>query len=823
VQEAWLHAQESESPITFDPDSMNPHYGYMDEQNRPHEVWYLDAVTAINQMRAARALGINTFALWRLGAEDGSLWQVWDLPRASDAAEKLRSVPPGQDVDREGRGDVLRIEQAPSWGWRNLTLDPAAKDPAAALVTDEDFSTLPLPYQVGEYGWSKNKVAITFDDGPDPNWTPRILDVLKEKDAKATFFLIGDQAEKFPGLLDRIYREGHEIGNHTWSHPDVSNERDFVMRLEINSTERLFEARLGVKTTFFRPPYSIDEEPDTAAQVEPLVLVQAMGYTTIGSKIDPNDWRPNPRRTPEQIVQDVVSQATEPRPQCNQPPCGNIILLHDGGGDRSATVEALPLIIDALRARGFEIVQVSDLLGKKYAEVMTPISANERWSAIFNRITFQGYTWIYQGVVIVFFLGNILMSLRLLFIGGLAIYDRLRSPREPPLPDDQLPSVAVLVPAFNEERVIVNTVNAALASEYPPEKLKIIVIDDGSADATVEITERIFAGPIRSGRLVVLSKPNAGKAEALNYGLTRVQEEIFVGIDADTAIAPTAIARLVTHFHDPRVGAVAGNAKVGNRVNLWTRWQALEYITSQNFERRALDALGAVTVVPGALGAWRTQAVRELGGFHVGTVAEDADLTMSLLQHGFRVEYEDRALAFTEAPINANGLMRQRFRWSFGILQAVWKHRSAFRRKGLLGWVALPNIVIFQFLLPVVSPAIDLMFVAGVLSYAIDRHFHPVSANPASLEKLALFFLIFLITDFIASVIAFSLERREPGMKEDPWLLGQIWLQRFSYRQLFSVVMFKTIKRAIDGRPFSWDKLERTAAVPAAQPQTVGS
>jgi cellulose synthase/poly-beta-1,6-N-acetylglucosamine synthase-like glycosyltransferase len=321
--------------------------------------------------------------------------------------------------------------------------------------------------------------------------------------------------------------------------------------------------------------------------------------------------------------------------------------------------------------------------------------------------------------------------------------------------------------------------------------------------------------------LLLLSKPNAGKAEALNYGLARVDEEIFVGIDADTVIAPTAIARLVTHFQNARVGAVAGNAKVGNRVNLWTRWQALEYITSQNFERRALDALGAVTVVPGALGAWRTQAVRELGGFHVGTVAEDADLTMSLLEHGYRVEYEDRALAFTEAPINANGLMRQRFRWSFGILQAVWKHRSAFRRKGILGWVALPNIVIFQILLPVVSPAIDLLFVLGVLTYVNDRHSHPLTANPATLEKLALFFVIFLITDFIASLIAFSLERREPGMKEDAWLLGQIWLQRFSYRQLFSLVMFKTLKRAIDGRPFSWDKLERTAAVSAPEPQTV--
>ena len=219
----------------------------------------------------------------------------------------------------------------------------------------------------------------------------------------------------------------------------------------------------------------------------------------------------------------------------------------------------------------------------------------------------------------------------------------------------------------------------------------------------------------------------------MNFGLQHLtDEEIFVGIDADTVIAPDAIARLVPHFADPKVGAVAGNAKVGNRVNLWTRWQALEYITSQNFERRALNTLGAVSVVPGAIGAWRISAVREAGGYHTDTVAEDADLTMALLQLGYRVEYEDLALAFTEAPTNANGLMRQRFRWSFGILQAVWKHRSAFPRKGVLGWVALPNILIFQILLPLVSPFIDIMFIVGALWYFVQKYFHPDSTDPAS-------------------------------------------------------------------------------------------
>jgi cellulose synthase/poly-beta-1,6-N-acetylglucosamine synthase-like glycosyltransferase len=315
--------------------------------------------------------------------------------------------------------------------------------------------------------------------------------------------------------------------------------------------------------------------------------------------------------------------------------------------------------------------------------------------------------------------------------------------------------------------------------------------------------------------LLVMTKPNGGKAEALNFGLQFVEEEIYVGIDADTVIAPDAISKLIPRMADPGVGAVAGNAKVGNRINLWTRWQALEYITSQNFDRRALDLFGVVTVVPGAIGAWRTSAVKAAGGYHVNTVAEDADLTMNLLQQGCSVVYEDRAFAFTEAPDNMRGLMRQRFRWSFGILQAVFKHRGAFLRHRAMSLFALPNMIVFQIILPLFSPFIDLMFLAGTIHYAVDRHFHPEAASTASFEKLVVYFLAFLVVDFLASSLAFLLEPRHPSNKGDGWLLFHIWIQRFTYRQVFSLVLLKTIKRAIDGRPFAWEKQQRTARLSA--------
>jgi cellulose synthase/poly-beta-1,6-N-acetylglucosamine synthase-like glycosyltransferase/spore germination protein YaaH/peptidoglycan/xylan/chitin deacetylase (PgdA/CDA1 family) len=807
VQDAWLTARDSEEDVNFDDDAMTPHFSYLDEHSLRHDIWFLDAVTALNHMRSAQTLGIKTFALWRLGSEDRSLWRVWDMPGDAGATDKLRDVPPGADVDMEGQGEILRIEEKPAHGTRDLTIDAGSN-----LITDEVFQTLPEPYRVQRFGYSPNKIAITFDDGPDPEWTPKILDVLKEKHATATFFLIGIQTDKYSGIAKRIYKEENTIGNHTFTHPDVSYISQTHFKVELNLTERLFASLVGVRTTLMRPPYAIDEEPDTADQVRPLEIPQEMGYITVGNRIDPNDWSENPRRSAEQIASYVLKHL----PPCRQEDlrCGNIVLLHDGGGDRSETVRALPMIIDGIRARGYEIAPVYDLLGKTRADVMAPLPRGELWAARLDSLGFWMFDAGIIGITWIFLVGDLLMTGRLIFIGAAAVYDRVHEKifGKPAEVASYKPRVAVLIPAYNEEKVIERTVRAALNSNYP--NLYVIVIDDGSKDRTLEVARRAFAAEAAAGKVLILGKKNSGKAEALNYGIEHIgNAELFVGIDADTIIAPDAISRLVPHFINPKVGAIAGNAKVGNRVNLWTRWQALEYITSQNFERRALDVLGAVSVVPGAIGAWRVSAVREAGGYHVDTVAEDADLTMALLRRGYRVEYEDMALAYTEAPTTPNGLMRQRFRWSFGILQAVYKHSGVFARKGALGWVALPNIVIFQILLPLVSPLIDIMFVVGTIWYYIQKHFHPDSTDPAGFHKLVAFFFAFLVIDFIASAIAFALERRRPDDKEDAWLLSQVWLQRFAYRQLFSIVLFKTLKRALEGRKFAWDKLERTAAV----------
>ncbi len=229
----------------------------------------------------------------------------------------------------------------------------------------------------------------------------------------------------------------------------------------------------------------------------------------------------------------------------------------------------------------------------------------------------------------------------------------------------------MIIPAFNEEKVICGTVRSLLASTL--ENFDIIVVDDGSSDRTADVVRTEFG---HLDRVRLLIKENAGKAEAINFGVAHTEAEVIVIADADTIFAPTALSELARHFADPRMGAVAGAVKVGNRVNWISRFQALEYVTSQNLDRRALELMGGITVVPGCIGAWRRAALIEAGGFSSDTLAEDADATMRIQRLGWRVLYEPRAVALTEAPQNMRAFMRQRLRWMYGSLQAAYKHKG---------------------------------------------------------------------------------------------------------------------------------------------------
>jgi len=790
-EEAMLTAKEAGATIAVDPESLNPTYRYRAGNGEEHEVWFLDALTAFNQASVTRALNPKAaLALWRLGSEDPGIWSFFGDARALDRAQigELDTVQYGYGVDFEGEGEILSITESPMQGRRTLTYDDAR-----ALITNETFESLPSPYVVTRYGAMKGAVALTFDDGPDEKYTAPILDVLRDLKAPATFFVTGLATQELPELVRRMYREGHQIGNHTFTHPNIANISRAQLRIEVTATQRLFESILGHETVLFRPPYSEDTEPETPVQVRPIETVTAMGYLTVGMQIDPKDYK---KPGVDAIVARTVEQVAAGQ--------GSVVLLHDGGGDRSETVEALPRIITELRRRNLKLVTIGELLGRTTAQVMPAVQGRGYWQALVDSAAFNSLNLVQSLVSLLFLMAIVLGMGRLIFIGGVAIAERIFRKHRPTIAYSG--AIAVIVPAFNEEKVIVQTVRALLRSVGVP-GLQILVVDDGSTDQTVARIREEFTG---EPRVALFERTNGGKSSALNFGITQTDADIVVALDADTVFASTTVASLVRHFTDPRVGAVAGNAKVGNRVNLLTRWQALEYITSQNLDRRAFDLLGCITVVPGSVGAWRRQLVLNAGGFSAATLAEDADLTITILRTGHQIVYDDEAVAYTEAPESIRAFVRQRHRWMFGTFQAAWKHRDAlFRwRYRALGFVALPNIFLFQVLFPLISPVIDLMMVGTLVSAGTSYWMRPAEYVPDDLWQVAFYYALFLSADVLAACLAFALERRE-----SPRLLWLLLWQRFVYRQLMYYIAIRAVLDSLRGGPVGWNKLERRASV----------
>jgi cellulose synthase/poly-beta-1,6-N-acetylglucosamine synthase-like glycosyltransferase/peptidoglycan/xylan/chitin deacetylase (PgdA/CDA1 family) len=796
-QEALISARDSSTAPTFDTAARNPYFEYDEEDQSHHRVWFLDAVTAFNEMRAASGYKPAGYGIWRLGSEDPSVWSI--LGTQNSSPEVLRSINYGYDVDFEGNGELLKVMSRPQKGARDLEVDSAN-----GFIKDEQFTALPSSYVVQRTGDRPGLLALTFDDGPDPRWTPAILDILKQENVPATFFIIGKNGQANPELVRRIVDEGHEIGNHSFTHPNLGEIPLSLTELELNATQRLIESVVGRSTVLFRPPYFGDAEADKPQEVEPALMAQNLGYIMVGVRIDPDDWKLPV--TADQIVQRTIDRAKDANPETR----GEIVLLHDSGGDRSATIEALPRLIHELKARGYRFVAVSDLAGLSRDQVMPIIPASQRVFTRADAITFFFLStggWVLQWT---FLLGILLGLGRLFFVGSLALAQWIRSRRRERINAgvDYTPSVSILVPAYNEALVIENTIRSLLASDYL--HYEVIVIDDGSHDATSRVVTEKFE---HDERVRLFTVANAGKAAALNTGLRYARGEIVIALDADTLFAPHTVGALAHRFYDERLGAIAGNAKVGNRVNIVTRWQALEYITSQNMDRRAFASLNCITVVPGAVGAWRKDLLVEVGGFPSDTLAEDQDLTLQIRRLGYTIGYEETAIAWTEAPHDLRSLAKQRFRWAYGTLQCMWKHQDAlFRRRfGTLGFIAMPNVWIFQIIFALISPVMDLMLLYVLISSALDRWQQPTGYSSTNLQQVLLYYALFLAIDWASACFAFLLERRERWS-----LLWWLFLQRFCYRQVMYYVMIKSVTMAIRGRVVGWGKLERKATAEAS-------
>ncbi|MBL8931124.1 MAG: glycosyltransferase [Kineosporiaceae bacterium] len=687
---------------------------------------------------------------------------------------RLEPAPPAPGapatLGTQGRPGGL-IARDPSTGARVATL-------SSAEVAQVGSGTVALQ-RYGRERSGSPVMTLTFDDGPNPTWTPPLLDLLSRHRVPATFFVVGSAVVAHPEITRRAVREGHEVAGHSMTHADLNAVSGVRGRWEFVWTERLVRAATGRQSSLFRLPYEGDDEESLRGDVRGIWRAQQLGFHVATQDADSNDWRYGAADQP----------ASMPLPDLDGRDL--TVLLHDSGGDRRATIAYVDRLIRAARDRGYTFATMSQA---QAAVVAAPREARpDRWDRV---------AWIVATAVLR--LPRMALTALLLLAGGsmalglvnsaIALARHRRRRRiDPPSPEQIARSVSVVIAAYNEERVIERTVRSVLASDYPLREL--IVVDDGSTDATLVILNRLARS---ESRLLVLRQPNGGKASALNRGIGRARGSVIVTMDADTLIAPDTVTRLAAHFAadvDGRLGAVAGVVRVGNRTtNLLTRWQALEYVSQIGVERAAQDAMGAITIVPGACAAWSRRAVLAVGGFSDQTLAEDCDLSLSLHRAGWRVTQDDRALAYTEVPEDVDSLLAQRTRWTFGTLQAIAKHRSLmFSGNGWLGWFVLP--------LYVSSIVVPLLFLPLTTASAI------MMIHRQGWGTVGLYLAGFLLAQAAIAAVAIR-------------VLGERWslvlmvpVYRFAFEPLRAYLLYTCAAMALRGVHGRWNKIARTGSV----------
>ena len=709
-----------------------------------------------------------------------------DTPALTATEERLgpplTSDTTGKQVPVVGKGPLVRVLQVRRDGGQVTGLDPGTKRVEATFTPAEQQHIGQSAYVIRRFGYSdtaQRTISLTFDDGPDLKWTPELLNMLSAEKVPATFFATGTMIARNPEIFRREVREGHAVANHSLTHVDVSTTSDWRARLELTITDHVIRAVTGKEVGYFRLPYEGDDEKSTQAVIEGMLRSQRYGYLVASHDFDSNDWRyASHELTGEMPLPELNGQNVT-------------VLLHDGGGTgREVTIDYVSRLIAYAKSQGYTFTTMPDvqpLLADRVFDVKPTIWDKMALSLV--QLWFVWPTVLLRALFVVAVIFVVVIGLSNCVIA--AIRRRRRNTVVwRPSAGDPMP-VSVVLTAYNEEQVIDRTLRSVLASNHPLAEL--IVVNDGSSDRTADKVREIAR---RDTRIHLIDQENTGKAGALNAGLGRASNEIIVTLDADTILTPETIGRLVRHLaadETGRLGAVAGVVRVGNRRrNLLTRWQALEYLTQIGVERAAQDVMGAISIVPGACAAWRKTAVLEVGGYTDVTLAEDCDLSLSLHRAGWRVTQDDEAIAFTEAPETVDALLDQRTRWTFGSLQAIWKHRDLlFRsRYGLLGWYVLP-----QYALAIILPIVFLPFIVfmGIRT-----------AQEQGIDVVLFYFLLFLAAHLIIAAVGILL------MREKWRHLWMVPVYRIVYEPLRAYLLYTAAYMAVRGVRAGWKKLART-------------
>jgi cellulose synthase/poly-beta-1,6-N-acetylglucosamine synthase-like glycosyltransferase/peptidoglycan/xylan/chitin deacetylase (PgdA/CDA1 family) len=636
-------------------------------------------------------------------------------------------------------------------------------------------------------------IALTFDDGPDPRWTPWVTQALRRHGVKATFFVVGSQVSRYSGLVRELAGAGHEIGVHSFTHPYMAELPRWRQELEYSQTQLAIVNATGRKAVLLRLPYS--SSADAIDNVNWALIRDAgqLGYLSVVMDTDSNDWR-------RPGVDAIVRNSTPAGDQ------GAVVLMHDAGGDRGQTVAALDRFIPLMQQRGYRFTTVSEGLASALAQTdrsaAPVIAGNPPASEGDQHRALALVATIRIGYGLLFLLNGLFVLVGLLtFARTVALFTLARRHARgrraadwrwgPPV---TLP-VSVVVPAYNEKAGIAAAVRSLAGGDHDG-GIEVVVVDDGSTDGTADIVQELGLPNAR-----VVRTPNRGKPSALNTGIAMARHELIIMVDGDTVFEPDSVRQLVQPFADPSVGAVAGNVKVGNRSSVLARWQHIEYVIGFALDRRLYDLWQCMPTVPGAIGAFRRAALHHVGGMSDDTLAEDTDITMALLRAGWRVVYEERACAWTEAPTTLGQLWLQRYRWSYGTMQAMWKHRRSVIERGpsgRFGRIGLPFVALFAVTLPLLAPLIDILTVYGLLF--LDR------------TDTAIAWLAMLGLQVITAVVAFRLDRER---------LRPLWalpLQQFAYRQLMYLVLLRSAVTALAGTRLRWHKLHRSGSAGEGAP-----
>ncbi|MEU4653198.1 bifunctional polysaccharide deacetylase/glycosyltransferase family 2 protein [Streptomyces sp. NPDC023723] len=670
-------------------------------------------------------------------------------------------------------------------------------------------------------------IALTFDDGPNPTWTPQVLKILQEYDVPGTFFLVGSMISRYPDIVEDLVDQGNEVGIHTFTHVDLSYQSDARITREMEQTQLALAGAAGITTTLFRAPYSSETDAIDNYSWPIYQKLGEDGYTSVFVDTDSDDWK-------KPGVSKIVKWAT---PEDGE---GASVLFHDAGGERSQTIKALPKYIEKMQAKGYTFTTISGVMAEQNAGA--PAAGNQQAAAGDQQATAgdqqaagnqptgapagqngaadaasqltaahhkaTGAT-LYEGKALIAAVRVAEWTVPALSVGlmvvGVAVMGRFgmmlllarrhyrqRNKRRFSWGPTVTRPVSVIVPAYNEKECIANTLKSLAQSTHP---IEIIIVDDGSSDGTSEIS-REAARALGMTNVRVIRQENAGKPAALNNGVRNASHDIVVMMDGDTVFEAETVAHLVQPFADPEVGAVAGNAKVGNRNTIIGAWQHIEYVMGFNLDRRMYDLLRCMPTIPGAIGAFRREAVLQVGGMSEDTLAEDTDITIAMHRAGWRVVYQEHARAWTEAPGSLKQLWSQRYRWSYGTMQALWKHRKSLTDKGpsgRFGRVGMPLVVIFQIVTPVFAPLIDVFTIYAMIF---------VDWKASLLAWLAV-----LGIQLFCAAYAFRLD------KEKYRYLLMMPLQQLAYRQMMYLVLIHSCITALTGGRLRWQKLKRTGEV----------